>query len=102
VTVGPGTRGTVNVLLGWLGLQVPPVPKHRRKPHRKTDGRRTPRLIQRLEAGGCQPRQVAEGQWFALCPTCHSEGRHATVEIRRADDGTLLVCCAEAHGRGAA
>lgn len=98
MTVGPTTRGAFNVALGWLGFSVPPMPKQRRRPHRKTAQQRTPQLIRRLKATGCQPRQVGDGQWLALCPTCSAEGRQAVVEIRRADDGTLVMACQEAHG----
>ena len=33
---------------------------------------------------------------------CRSAGRHAVVEMRRADDGTLVLACADAHERRAA
>ena len=100
--VRPAASAAWNVIAGWLGLSLPSPGKQRnatRAGFRKTARRSVPRLVQRLEAAGCQPRQVAPDQWFALCPTCRSEGRHATVEIRRAADGTLLMVCSEAHER---
>jgi hypothetical protein len=34
-TVRPAMTGAANVVAGWLGLRVPPIPKQRRRPYRK-------------------------------------------------------------------
>lgn len=42
-TIGPTTSPVVNVLLGWFGERIPPIPKPRnntRAAHRKTDRKR--------------------------------------------------------------
>ena len=91
------SESVLNVARSWLGLSVPPVGKPRRRPHHKTVAKRQPRLIARLERAGCHPRQVGPDEWVALCPRCQLAGRHAVLEIRRAADGVLIVCCQEAH-----
>jgi hypothetical protein len=95
----PSIVAAANVVGGWLGLQVPTPARQRnrtRASYRKTARTRTPRLIRRLEAAGCQPRQVSDGVWFALCPTCLAENRRSTIEIRRTDHG-LIMACVDAH-----
>jgi hypothetical protein len=44
--VQPVTQAAVNVLAGWLGQQIPPIPKHHnraRAAHRKTPRKRPPK-----------------------------------------------------------
>jgi hypothetical protein len=92
--------GVRNVISGWLGIAIPTPARQRnrtRASYRKTRRRSSvPHLIRRLEAAGCQPRQVGDGVWFALCPACLSEDRRSTIEIRRTDQG-LIMACADAH-----
>ena len=39
--IRPGTPAAYNVVSGWLGLQIPPPPRQRRRPYRKTARRRS-------------------------------------------------------------
>lgn len=105
MSIGPRTSAAANVIAGWLGRSVPPIPKQRnrtRASYRKTTRTRirldgVAELIRSLEEAGCQPRPAGPGQWFALCPTC----RAAVVEIREVD-GSAIVACTGAHEGAAA
>ena len=44
MTIKAHTNPVYNVVAGWLGLEIPPIPKHRKKPHRKTARVRGPHL----------------------------------------------------------
>lgn len=39
--IRPGTPAAYNVVSGWLGLEIPPMPRQRRRPYRKTDRQRS-------------------------------------------------------------
>jgi hypothetical protein len=54
------------------------------------------RLLDALEATGCAPRQVGDGTWLAMCPSCLRQGWSSLVEIRATDTG-VVVCCVAAH-----
>jgi hypothetical protein len=41
--VRASTEGPVNVLLGWMGFDIPAIPRERHRPYRKTEQRRGPR-----------------------------------------------------------
>lgn len=49
MVIRPSTTAAENVIAGWLGIPVPPMPKHRRRPYRKTAVKR-PKREQKLAA----------------------------------------------------
>ncbi|HEY1437395.1 MAG TPA: hypothetical protein VGG82_07820 [Casimicrobiaceae bacterium] len=41
----PGWTAAENVIAGWMGVRVPPIPKHRRRPYHKTTATRPKRKV---------------------------------------------------------
>ena len=52
------------------------------------------RLLEALQAEGCEPRQVGPRRWVAQCPSCRAAGRSGLLAIEVCGDGRFDMRCA--------
>ncbi len=50
------------------------------------------RLLEALQAEGCEPRQVGPRRWVAQCPACRAKGRRELLVIQVCGKGFDMRC----------